>query len=133
MEYQEIENKIYELMTKRGKRVKGDQKRLFLDYLKQLKGDYGILISTDYLRNLLIFKGFDPRKATFNVCKFIKNNNLTENLFKVNKDIAIKKYMPYGCCLSFDDIEVLDQDIYDDRSGFIPKIYKKELSFISNI
>ena len=131
LNYSEIDDRIYLLMTKRGRRkTKGEQKKLFLNYLIQLKENFGITISTDYLKELLVFKGFNPRKATFSVSKFIKRNDLNQNLRQGNRDVLIKYYVNYGCN-EFDECEIIGETSYNETLGFIPKFYKKEIDYIN--
>jgi len=104
-----------------------------LNYLKTLKENFGITISTDYLRELLIFKGFNQRKASFSIYNFIKRNKLTENLSIGSKDVLLRYYKPYGCN-AFNDVEVIGENSYSETLGFISAFkYKKEMNFFTEL
>ena len=95
MDLNEIEKNIAETLTKRGKREEGEQKIQFELNLKSLKDNFNMEISTEYLRNLLVFYGKTDLQATKTISNFIKKNEIPiKDTLIISK--LRRKYLPYG-------------------------------------
>lgn len=92
MMYSEVEQKLIEVIEKRGKGITVESKKQeFNELLKTMKEKYNRDISREFLRNLLISNGMDNRKATFKIANFARAFNIETTERTIRKPCRIIK------------------------------------------
>jgi len=90
----EIDTALLSLMGNRNMATE-KKKEGFNNILKSYKENFGLEISTEYLRQLLISNGTDNRNATRKVSQFINRNDIKPSVEKVT---AVKPLKWLGYC-----------------------------------
>lgn len=129
--YGEIENSLYELLTKVGKRSKNAMPKgdIFKSLLSDLKSNYGLEISTEYLIQLLEDYGnIDRSKASKKAFDFLNRNKINCKMDQRNFNHRLIKRVGYG------ELNELEQEEFNLESNFgftIRHDGNKVMNFIS--
>jgi hypothetical protein len=91
---QEVDNRMIEILTKRGKREEGKQIQDFKGLLEAYKENFGLEISTEYLKGLLLEAGKNKVQAENTIKHFLCRNVIPTKEALISR--SVREWIGYG-------------------------------------